>query len=153
MYAKLIAVAILALVLGSAGASEADARKSVEMLSQFQCFQWAKMAGDTTSVEKHFNAAMAAGRAFLAAAEAGSITPEEANMIVPMSVGMSISGPSHDFILGRMFEFITSDAFDDIAKEDPSGMPRDIGDWITDDELLKGYAEMKYRASNCGLLS
>ncbi|WP_127753289.1 hypothetical protein [Devosia sp. 1566] len=70
-----------------------------------------------------------------------------------MNVGMSMSGPSHDFILGRMFEFITSDAFDDIAKEDPSGVPRDIADWITDDELLKVYAEMKYRASNCGLLS
>jgi hypothetical protein len=152
MNAKLIAVAILALLPATAGAMEADAKKSVEMLSNFQCFQWARMSGDMPSVERHFDAAMAAGRVFLTAAEAGTITPEEANTIVPMSVGMTMSGPSHDFILGRMFEFITSDAFDDIAKEDPSGMPRDIGDWITDAELLKGYAEMKYRASNCGLL-
>jgi len=149
---KSIVIAALMVLPMPAMAAEADARKSVEMLSHFQCFQWARMADDTGSLERHFNAAMDAGRIFLAAAEAGTITPGEANTIIPWSVGMSMSGPSHDFILGRMFEFITSDAHDDIAKEDPSGMPRDIADWITDDELLRSYAETKYRSANCALL-
>lgn len=149
---KSIGIAAMALLAVPAVAAEADARKSVEMLSHFQCFQYARMAGDDASVEGHFNSAMAAGRVFLAAAEAGTITTDEANSIVPMTVALTMSGPSHDFALGRLFEVITSDAFDDIVKEDPSGMPREISDWVIDADLRKSYAESKYRNANCGLL-
>jgi hypothetical protein len=144
-----VSVACLCLPLHAA---EADARKSIALLSHWQCFQWSRMAGEQAATETHFNAGMEAGRTFLAAARAGTITKEEADSIVPMTIVLTMSGPSTEFVLGRIFETVTTDAFNDIAKEDPSGMPRDPKDYITDDGLLKSYAEMKYRSANCGLL-
>ena len=88
----------------------------------------------------------------LAAAQAGTITPEEANSIVPMTVMLTMSGPNMDFILGRLFETISTDAYKAITTTGVDGLPLSPADYIVDDELVSTLAQARYNRSNCSLL-
>jgi hypothetical protein len=149
---RLAAIALAILATVPATSAEADARKSVLMLSHWQCYQWARMFDDQPAVERHFNAGLEAGQVFLAAAEAGTITPEEANSIVPMSVALTLSGPNVDFILGRLFETVSTSAYEAITTVGVDGMPLSPADYIIDDELVSTLAQARYNRSNCSLL-
>lgn len=136
----------------SAQAAEADAKKSVLMLSHWQCSTWASMHDDTASVERHFTAGLDAGKVFLDAVVAGTITQEESFQTVPWIVGLSMQGPSPDFILGRLFESIQTDAYGRITKTGADGLPLGPADYITDDALVSTLSQTQYNRSNCGLL-
>jgi hypothetical protein len=51
---------------------------------------------------------------------------------VPVYVGLLLrdGGPSKEFMLGRMFEFASEEAFDDIVRKDASGKPLEMKDWV-----------------------
>lgn len=148
------AVIIIAplLAAGAGQAAETDARKSIAMLSHWECFQWASMQNDSAAAEAHFTAGLSAGQQFMEAALAGTITPEEAWSTVPVIVSLTMSGPNKDFVLGRLFEQISSSAYSDIATKDPSGMPLAPADYILDDEYLANRAQTEYREGNCAVL-
>ena len=149
---RVAAIVALLLTTGASHAAEADARKSVVMLSHWECFQWASMQDDAAAAEAHFTAGHAAGQQFLDAALAGTIRPEEARSTVPVVVGMTMSGPNEEFVLGRLFEQISSSAYSDISTKDSSGMPLAPADYVLDDEYLATRAHSKYRESNCAVL-
>jgi hypothetical protein len=60
-------------------------------------------------------------------------------------------GPSIDFMIGRIFEGATEDAFDKVVKEHNNGLPfLNPRDWA-DGELKATRARNIYRSSNCAL--
>jgi hypothetical protein len=64
---------------------------------------------------------------------------------------MLLQGPSTDFIVGRIFENSTRDAYDDVVKKE-NGLPLDNSEWVRDDALRISKAKNLYHRSNCVLL-
>jgi hypothetical protein len=63
-----------------------------------------------------------------------------------------MGGPTTDFIIGRIFEGATADAYDKVVKEDSAGLPIiDPSKWA-DDKLKVMRAKNKYQSSNCTLV-
>lgn len=150
---RLVALAIAVIVpVIATEAAEADARKSMTMLSHWQCFQWASMQDLADASEAHFELGLMAGEQFMEAVVAGTITPDEGRAHVPVIVSMTLSGPNEDFVLGRMFESISTSAYRDVAEHDASGMLLDPIDYILDEEYLSMRAQTEYHRANCSIL-
>ena len=86
------------------------------------------------------------------AAIAGTITKEEADGNVPFVVTLTMQGPTKDFVLGRLFETIQSDAYNRLTTHSVDGLPLNPSDYITDDELIDTLSRTQYSRANCGLL-
>jgi hypothetical protein len=141
------------LSLTAAGnAAEVDARAARVMLSAWMCSEYAEIKGDEAESERLFLLGYGAGKQFLAAAKAGTITPEERHSTVPMVLQWMMSGPTPEFILGRMYESATSDAFDKVTAKNANGFPLEVKDWITDDKLKTSIAETKFVQANCEII-
>jgi hypothetical protein len=136
MARTILAVTLTVIIASTTHAAEADAKKAMIMLTHWQCYTWASMHDNTAAVERHFVAGLEAGNVFMDAAIAGMITPEEARANVPVMVSLTMQGPTKDFILGRLFESIQGDAYDEITAENEIGLPLNPADYITDDELI-----------------
>lgn len=95
---------------------------------------------------------MAAGRKFYAAVEAETITEDEQRQHVPLFVPLLSSGPSVDFILGRVFQFASDKASDEVTTKDNSGLPLPMDKWLMDDELIQAKAKWHDQKGNCDLL-
>ncbi len=132
-------------------ASEEDAKASMVMWAAFECSTYAEMSGDPSRQGVLFEHGLSAGKQFFAAIENGTITAEEQHKHVPYIVHLLASGPSVDFVLGRIFESAMNSAYDDVVKEDMSGLPLPIEEWINDEELIKSHAKLLYQRSNCDL--
>lgn len=122
------------------------------MWSAFECVTYAEKAGYNDKAEHLFNTGFDAGKQFLSAVQAGTITEEEAKASIPIGVSLLLGGPSHDFIIGRVFESAMRSAFDDIITKDAQGLSLDIKDWINDPELETSIAKGKYLQANCDIL-
>lgn len=133
-------------------AAEADAKKAALMLSHWRRSTWSSMSNDSENTGRHFTAGLEAGKTFLAAVVAGTITKEEADNNVPFIVALTLQGPNEDFILGRLFESIQTDAYGRITKTGADGLPLGPAAYITDDELVSTLSQTQYNRSNCGLL-
>jgi hypothetical protein len=129
----------------------ADAKAARIMWSAFECATIAGIAGYDDKVENLFSVGYGAGKQFLAAAQAGTITDEEARSNVPIGVSLLLGGPSHDFIIGRVYESAMNGAFDEIVKEDAQGLTLEIKDWISDPELKASIAKTKFLQANCDI--
>lgn len=107
------------------------------------------MSGNNENSERLFKIAYDSGKQFLSALEAGKISYKFAQSNIPIGVGMMLGGPTHDFMIGRIFESATDGAFDRVIKENEYGVILDRLDWITDSELEKSRAKFLYLKSNC----
>lgn len=122
------------------------------MWSAFSCAAYAEMAGDESEQKRLFNIGYTAGQKFISGIRDTSISEADARE-APIGVLMYLSGPSIDFMLGRVFENATQDAFDRIVKMDSGGMPiLNPLEWVSDEEVKKIKAETKFRNSNCELI-
>jgi hypothetical protein len=133
----------------SAGAH--TARDGRVMWSAFQCATFAEMSGDTKEQERLFTIGLKVGRQFVEAVQNRKISPEAVNSEVPIGVIMLLAGPSVDFIIGRIFENATGDAYDKIVKQ-KNGVPLPVDDWVRDEELKRSTAKQKHHQSNCELI-
>ena len=132
-------------------AAEEDAKAAMVMWTAFECGTYAEMSGDRDRQAVLFERGMTAGRQFFAAIEAGTITEEEQRKHVPYIVPMLASGPSVDFVLGRIFESAMNSAYDDVVKEDMAGLPLPMEEWTNDDEMKQSRAQLLYQRGNCSL--
>ena len=145
--------AVLALIATPALAEEqSDARAARVMWSAFECFQFAQMSADRGNAKRLFELGYGAGQRFLTALEAGEISEEEARATVPIGVTFLLGGPTHDFIIGRVFEAATGKAYDSIVKESELGLTLPVDEWIQDDELRRSRAQLHYLRGNCDAL-
>lgn len=152
MRASVVTAATILFFASAALASEELARKSVSMLAKWQCATWAEMMGDEEKNVRLQRAGLEDGRKFVRAALSGEVTDEEANRNVPVIVLLTMQGYNEDFILGRLFEAIISDAYSDIVEKDERGLPLPPSEYNIADEHKKILAEEKFHSSNCDIL-
>jgi hypothetical protein len=147
-------VTVLGIVLTAAGAaegSEADAKNGQLLWSAFTCGEYASEAGDNAEAARLFQVGYSAGQAFLKSLEAGRVTKEDRNSI-PVAVLMELRGPTTEFILGRLYEFATSDAYQAMYMRDTSGIPLQPDHYVDDPDLKKLIATNKFTDGNCGVV-
>lgn len=75
----------------------------------FVCAELAQKAGDDAEAESLFRWGVKNGREFLASIERSDLSTQERDK-VPSAVMLMTKGPSHDFVLGRMYEFAAAEA-------------------------------------------
>jgi hypothetical protein len=154
--AILIAVAMLAvqMVTEQTKADEAKAHLSALMSSAFKCATYANNAEKKEDAKRLFDTGYKAGQEFMAAVGSGQVSKDDLSKHVSVIVGLLLrsGGPSKEFVLGRMFEFISDDDYDDIVKKDASGMSLEMKDWVQDKERQKIKATTLYNRSNCDLI-
>ena len=143
---------ILLFATSAARADVEDAKAARVMWSAFMCSVYAEMKGDADEQMRLFQVGYDAGQRFMKAAQAGTITEEEAQSNVPIGVGLLMGGPSADFIIGRIFESAAGDAYDDVVKKDDSGMQLPMEKWINDNELKSAIAANRYVKGNCEIM-
>jgi hypothetical protein len=131
-------------------AAEEKARLGRVVWSAFQCAAFAEMSGKKREHERLFEVAVKTGREFLEALKSGQISREAVNSEVPIGITIYLAGPSTDFILGRIFEAATGEAFDEIVKQDDDQTP--LQTWIQDEDLRTMKAITKYIRNNCVLI-
>ncbi|MBN9476158.1 MAG: hypothetical protein J0H72_19060 [Burkholderiales bacterium] len=139
---------------GAAPVVAADMTPGIQartMLLAFQCGQYASLAKKQQEQKALYAYGIDAGRVFLRAVHEKRLTKKDADENVPMIVGWIVGGggPSDDFIIGRLFEAITSDASDDIIKRDANGMLLAPEKWVTEAGLQQSFARTRYDTANC----
>ncbi len=112
--------------------------------SAFECSVLAAAKGEAADSERLTAYGIKAGNEFLSAHGKGEISSKEVNEIVPVGFLWSATGPSTDFIMGRVYESAVSGAWEKLYKIE--------GDVIPDDELRKARAETAYGSQNCVLV-
>jgi hypothetical protein len=98
----------------AADVSKEFAAKARRVWVAFECAALADIAGEKNKAETFFTYGLREGRAFLEAAEANKIKKEDLNSQAPVGVLMLLQGPSHDFILGRIYSFAEKNALKEI---------------------------------------
>lgn len=121
------------------------------MWSAFSCAAYAEISGNKQEQERLFKVGFDTGRTFVGGVKNKTITETEAKD-APIGVLMLMSGPTTDFIIGRIFEAATENSYDKVVKEDSAGLPIiDPSEWA-DDKLKVIRAKNKYQSSNCTLI-
>ena len=144
---------VLAFQISLAKGASADEKPNHAriMWSAFSCSTFAEMSGNTSERERLFKVGYKAGRAFVDGVKKKTL-PETEAKDAPIGVLMRMSGPTTDFVIGRIFEAATDDAYDKVVKEDSSGMPiLDPSKWA-DDKLKVIKAQNEYQNANCTLI-
>ena len=119
----------------------------------FECTYYASVNKQDVESERLFQLGYRAIISFLDAVESGKISSDEADSEVPSGILFLISGPSKDFVAGRIFETVSEYSSDEISKKDSSGnLIIDPSKWNTDEEIMSLIAGNKYRNKNCALL-
>lgn len=148
--AVFLVLAIQTLLFGNASAENKPNLARV-MWSAFSCAAYAEMSGNKQEQERLFKVGYDAGRAFVDGVKNKTISEAETKD-APIGVLMLMGGPTTDFIIGRIFEGATADAYDKVVKEDRAGFPIiDPSKWA-DDKLKVIRAKNKYQSSNCTLI-
>jgi hypothetical protein len=150
---KAVLTCATALLVGLAplNATAQGARDGRVTWSAFECATFAELSGDTKEQERLFTAGVKAGRQLVEALQKGRISREAMSSEVPIGVTMLLAGPSVDFIIGRIFENATRDAYDNVVKR-KDGLALPVDDWVRDDGLTKSIAQQKYSQGNCRLI-
>lgn len=126
--------------------------ESLAMMAHWRCQVWSGMAGDEESALAHSNQGYASGSRFVAAARSGQIDQTDLDATVPIYILFSLGGPSDDFVLGRLYEMTTQNAFDQIVTRNKDGVPLPPSDYVTDTEVQSVMAGELARSSNCAAL-
>jgi hypothetical protein len=120
-----------------------DASRSIAF---FTCFVFASEMKDQKKTELHFNQGVASIRTFLKAAEDRKISKEDWSAKVPVVISLNLSGPSSEFIAGRVFQNVLDMTYKETFCK--KGWPN----CETDKELIKSLAQTSYSKQNCDLL-
>lgn len=112
--------------------------------SAFECSALARHMGDSDEVHRLFEYGFRAGKQFLEATEAGRIDNEAAQATVPVGFLWVSAGPTHDFIMGRVYERAVENAVEDVLATTQGLFP--------DESLRRLRAENGYSSRNCALL-
>jgi hypothetical protein len=138
-------------VRGAAKPQDDRPNLGLVMWSSFSCATYAELSSDEKEQKRLFTVGYSRGKQFVAAIENKTVSEKEISR-APLSVLQRLQGPSIDFMIGRIFEGATEDAFDKVVKEDNNGLPiLDPRDWA-DGELKVARARNKYQTSNCALI-
>ena len=143
--------AVLAVAM-AAPQQPATAADSVLMTAHWRCQVWSGMAGEVGPERVHHESGISAGRRFVEAARAGRIPAEDIDLTVPMFVALSLAGPSDEFVLGRLYEITTTDAYEVVVRRDDNGNLRAPQDYVMDEGLRAALAQNLIRTRNCSLL-
>lgn len=150
----LVVTAALALFVGGQGVAQVPVQRPNSGLttwSAFSCATFASLAGDDNEQKRLFNVGYEAGSQFVGGLKDGT-TGQADRENTPVAVLLLLSGPSTDFVVGRIFEAATGHAFDAVVKQDAQGLSiLDSSRWAQG-ELRTSIAQNKYRDSNCALL-
>ena len=119
------------------------------MMAHWRCQTWSGMIGDEETALAHFNQGYASGIRFLTAVRAGQIDQAEFDRTVPVYILMSLQGPSDDFVLGRLYEMTTQQAYDKIVTKGEDGVPLKPSEYVMDRGVQSVMAEALMRSSNC----
>jgi len=153
---KRVPNAVAAVFLGgmqvAALAQDKEANLGLLMWSAFKCATYAELFGNKDEQARLFNVGYDAGKSFLKGIENQTVTEAELRSKTPVIVRLLLAGPSADFIIGRVFESATGDAYDAVVSRDTNGVPLDPSKWVMDDELRALIARTKYHRSSCELI-
>ena len=111
--------------------------------SAFECASLSSKTGDTSESERLFLVGYNSGKQFLTALSANKIKEKDLKNQVPFLMLLLLQGPSHDFILGRIYSAAEKNALDDVFNTEGKYNP---------DEVQKSLAENKVRKNNCRLI-
>jgi hypothetical protein len=119
--------------------------------SAFTCATYAELHGNTREQERLFGVGLNAARVFVGRVKDQTL-PEAERREIPIGILLLLGGPSVDFVVGRIYEGAMGSAYDDVVKEDASGLPiLDPRQWA-DGELKVSKAQRKYREANCEII-
>jgi len=110
------------------------------------------MANDPTTSEHHFKQGLESGRVFVDTALAGEISASDWNSVVPIGIALTMNGPSTDFILGRMYEYVSDDAYDKVVRRSPDGQLLKPEEYILDENEQAVLARHWLRRANCSVI-
>jgi hypothetical protein len=121
--------------------------------ASFECSTYAAFANKNEDSKELFKVGYQQALVFLDAVESKKITEQDLHSSAPIGILFVMSGPSKEFIAGRIYEAANNHASDEIIKNDASGLPiNDASKWNFDKELQTLIANNKYSKGNCGLL-
>lgn len=150
LFAIVLVLATQTLLAEGSGADNKP-NPALVMWSAFTCATYAEISGNRQEQQRLFEVGYDAGRTFVDGFINKTITETVAND-APLGVLMLLSGPTTDFIIGRIFESATEDAYDEVVKEKSAELPIfDPSKWA-DNDLKTINAKNKYQSSNCALI-
>ena len=128
-------VGIGATLQGAGAVVTSDA--AVLVWSAFECSQYARIAGKPEQeTERLVGLGYENGKRFVEAVRTKKISENELSTNVPIGVMYVMNGPTTDFILGRIFEYATREAYNLVVKGNRFGVsPSDK--WRMDPEQQK----------------
>lgn len=132
--------------------SRSLARLSLVMVANWNCSTWASMSNDTQAQSDHWQRGLEAGIGFVDGARAGRISGDDADRIVPVYVGLTLQGPSTEFVLGRLHQMITTEAHEKVSARDEHGNRLPPGAFPLAPEFWDMKAARFYRQGNCEAL-
>ena len=135
------------LLFPTLGGAQTDvAMEASRSIAFFTCFVFASEMKDPKLIEQHFNRGVTSIRTFLKAAEDKKISREDWNAKVPILISLNLSGPTSEFIAGRIFQNVLDATYKDTFCK--KGWPN----CETDKELMRLQAQNSYSKQNCDLL-
>ena len=145
MNLRVLALILLLVFVRSAQASESVelAKKGDAAWSAFSCAALASHLEKHDEQRRLFDFGYRQGLEFIAAMQAGKIKREDLSVGVPVGVLFALQGPTPDFMLGRMYESVTSDTLGKIYKS---------GDYFRTESEQAIAASTEFSDSNCELL-
>jgi len=147
-----LAAAILIASIPYGYSAENDAKAARIMASAWMCSSYAEMKGDAEEHRRLFELGYAKGKQYIDATVAGTITDDERSDYVPRFLNLLSSGPTQEFVLGRIFGVLAIRAKENVVAKDESGIPLPIEDRITDEGIKAAIARHKYAQANCEVL-
>lgn len=141
----------------TAYASETKPNLGRLMWSAFECATYAELAGtkelagNKNEQARLFQLGYSAGEKFLAGIKNGTITKTE-TADAPWAVVMLLGGPTSDFMIGRIYQSASDDAFEAVVEKDDNGEVLAPSKWVTDPNTKASIAWGKYNRSNCALI-
>ena len=109
-------------------------------VAAWECHISGEGAGYDADLDRLFQLGLRNGILFLEAVEAGKVSPEVTHESVPLYWHL-VGGPSNDFILGRLYQSIHEEIWDDLIRNKVSGK-----------EGRELSLSAKFEQSNCELL-
>ncbi|MDU0365136.1 hypothetical protein RWK44_32730 [Rhizobium sp. 25PS6] len=140
------------MVAGSTAASEQEAKLSRLAWAAFECHELALIADNQPEKERLFRIGSGTSTKFVEAVRAGKVSDNEMFNFVPGGIARATDGPSVEFVVGRIYQLIVADTFENVTQEDSSGKALPPDKWVADPFEMKGIAQTKYRAANCELI-
>ncbi|MBY5332163.1 hypothetical protein [Rhizobium leguminosarum] len=140
------------MVAGPSAASEQDAKLGRLAWSAFECHELALIADNQPEKERLFRLGSDASTTFVEAVRAGKVSDNEMFNFVPGGIARATDGPSVEFVVGRIYQLVVSNTFENVTQEDNSGKALPPEKWVADPFEMKGIAQTKYRAANCELI-